>query len=1092
VSERDQDIFDEAAEIEDGPLRRAFLDRACAGDAELRRRVEVLLEAHSAASGSDGFLGGKDGSTVRLPADREEPILVGRYRLLQKLGEGGCGLVFMAEQAEPVRRRVALKIIKPGMDTRQVLARFEAERQALAMMDHPNIARVLDAGATDAGRPYFVMELVRGIPITDYCERNRLNVTQRLRLFITVCQAVQHAHLKGIIHRDIKPTNILVTSDDGRPMAKVIDFGVAKATTDIQLTDKTLFTRFEMFVGTPAYMSPEQADFNAQGVDTRTDVYSLGVLLYELLTGKPPFDSRTLTGAGVDEMRRIIREVDPPRPGVRIRTTEERVAGGAEAGSRTDFVRGTFSADLDWIAMKALEKDRTRRYETASALALDVQRFLDNEPIMARPPGLGYVVGKWARRHRAAFGAAAAIAIMLVLGSVISGWLAWRAIRAEHHQRELRIQADALKNEAMARAYAADMKAASMAFDEGNRGQAKSLLDRHRPEPGEPDPRGIEWHLLNSRTTGDEVASFDQTGINVGLAMGPGGKWIAAVSKYGSVRVWDVQTGKLLQEFPSQTRGETRRNLAVSPDGKYLAHLGDDRIWLRRTDDWNVVCEYPAKAALVAFTPEGQLTWAEGGRLHFMDPTTTNIVASLDRFPTDPGSMISFSDEGKYFLLRDAEHAGVLVERATGRILQRIQQARYACAVLSPDGHRIATGGGDGRLALWDAKTGSLLAETQAHPSWLMDLSFSRDSTRIATGGGDQLIRIWDATGEKPLQRELGHRIGHWNEVWTVAYTDDGRIVSGGKDSKVKIWDATTPPARVREIPNPKAGLQNGYSVAGDWLCARLPDRMLFHRVPDGSFLGEWVLPKDCRTNFAEWRRGDEVWFTMTNGGVAVHRLPDGARRKVIQIPDLVAQAMGGVTRDDRIMAVQIAGTQDVALVDLEKGRTLRQLPDFAMTGGAPLRNRVAFSPDSRKVAFTVSGLRVRICDLADGRMLQELEGFSWHLYCLLWSEDGKTLFTSSWDGSVMVWDVEARKRRLPILRGHFSGVPSLSLSPDGRTLVTHGADATVRFWNVATGTEVLALKNADAYWGCPISPDGRSLAWRRFSDKVLQIENIR
>jgi eukaryotic-like serine/threonine-protein kinase len=1092
VSGRDAEIFDEAVEIEDIPLRRAFLDRACQDDAALRRRVEALLEAHAAASGSEGFLGGKDGSTVRIPADREEPIRVGRYRLLQKIGEGGCGLVFMAEQTEPVRRRVALKIIKPGMDTRQVLARFEAERQALAMMDHPNIARVLDAGATDAGRPYFVMELVRGVPITDYCERNRLNVTQRLRLFITVCQAVQHAHLKGIIHRDIKPSNILVTSDDGRPMAKVIDFGVAKATTDIQLTDKTLFTRFEMFVGTPAYMSPEQAEFNAHGVDTRTDVYSLGVLLYELLTGQPPFDNRTLTGAGVDEMRRIIREVDPPRPGVRIRTTEERAVGGVSAGVVPDLSRGTFSADLDWIAMKALEKDRTRRYETASALAQDVQRFLDNEPVMARPPGLLYVVGKWARRHRAAFVAAAAVTLMLVLASVFSGWLAWRAIRAEHRQRELRIQADTARNEALARAYAADMKAAGIAIDEGNRGQASALLDRHHPQPGGVDIRGFEWHLLRSRATGDDHISFDHIGINSGVVMDPGGEWIAAVSKFGPLRVWDVQSGKLLQELPSLRRAEPRRSVALSRDGRLLAHLGDDRVWLRSTRDWKVLWEFSRKASVLAFTLDGLLALGSSDGLEFMDPGSTNTVAVFDSFPTDIRSILSFSDDGKLFLVRKAEGATLLVERATGKVLQRFQKELYASSVLSPDGRRIATGGQDGGLKLWDAQTGEMIAETRAHSSWLMDVAFSADSTRIMTGGGDQVIRIWDATGDKPLQRELGRRMGHWNEVWMVAFAADGRIISGGKDAKVKIWDAGTPPERVRVVPNPKAAYQNGYSAAGDWICSRLPDRLLFHRVPDGSFLGEWLVPKDCRTDFADWRRGDETWFAMTNGGVAVHRLPDGARRKTFQIPDLVAQAVAGVTRDERIMAVQVARTSDVALVDLEKGRVLRTLPDFLLMRGAPLQNRVAFSPDGRKVAFTVNGFRVRICDLADGRMLQELEGFTWHLYCLLWSEDGKTLFTSSWDGSVMVWDAETGTRRLPILRGHFSGVPSLSLSPDGRTLVTHGADSSVRFWNVATGTEVLTLTNADAYWGCPISPDGRSLVWRRNTDKALQIETVR
>ncbi len=351
---------------------------------------------------------------------------IGPYRLMEQIGEGGFGLVFVAEQLAPVRRKVAVKVIKPGMDTRDVIARFEAERQALAMMDHPNIARVLDAGATESGRPYFVMELVRGVPITDYCDKNRLTPRERLELFVVVCQAVQHAHQKGIIHRDLKPSNVMVTLHDGRPLVKVIDFGVAKALHQ-SLTEKTIYTRFAQMVGTPLYMSPEQAEMSGLDIDTRTDIYSLGVMMYELLTGTTPFDKKRVAKAAYDELIRMIREEEPPKPSTRLSQSTTSLSAIAEH-RRTEPARLSkmFRGDLDWITMKALEKDRTRRYESASGLAADVLRYLHDEPVEASPPSASYRLRKLARRHRTALVTAAAFAAFLIADAIAGTWLAFR------------------------------------------------------------------------------------------------------------------------------------------------------------------------------------------------------------------------------------------------------------------------------------------------------------------------------------------------------------------------------------------------------------------------------------------------------------------------------------------------------------------------------------------------------------------------------------------------------------------------------------------------------------------------------------------
>jgi serine/threonine protein kinase len=467
-TQREEELFDAARKMTDPATCQAYLDRACDGDSALRERIENLLVAEAEAekffaeSGSAlslraaslQFSRGTPSSNGTTPANvpGEEPAgtRIGRYKLVQKIGEGGWGVVYMAEQEEPVRRRVALKIIKLGMETRSVIARFEAERQALAMMDHPNIARVFDAGATDRGPPYFVMELVRGVKITTYCDQHQLSTRERLDLFIQVCHAIQHAHQKGIIHGDIKPSNIMVTQQDGLPVPKVIDFGISKAT-EARLTDRLLFTSYAQLIGTPAYMSPEQADMSGLDVDTRSDIYSLGVLLYELLTGKTPFDARQLLESGLDEMRRTLRETEPARPSSRLTTFQSgeltSTAGcrQAEPSRLVSLLRG----DLDWIVMKALEKDRGRRYETANGLAMDLQRHLHNEPVVARPPSRLYRFRKLVRRNRVVFVAGGAVVAALVIGTGTSTWLFLkerqahqRAVAAEQQQARLRHEAE--------------------------------------------------------------------------------------------------------------------------------------------------------------------------------------------------------------------------------------------------------------------------------------------------------------------------------------------------------------------------------------------------------------------------------------------------------------------------------------------------------------------------------------------------------------------------------------------------------------------------------------------------------------------------
>ncbi|MCX6930139.1 MAG: protein kinase, partial [Verrucomicrobia bacterium] len=546
---------------------------------------------------------------ISIPLTEKPGDKIGHYKLLEQIGEGGCGVVYMAEQTEPIRRRVAFKVIKLGMDTKQVIARFEAERQALALMDHPNIAKVLDAGATETGRPYFVMELVRGIKITDYCDQSNLTTEQRLDLFMQVCHAIQHAHQKGIIHRDIKPSNILVSLHDDVAVPKVIDFGIAKATGGQRLTDNTLFTAFEQFIGTPAYMSPEQAGMSGLDIDTRSDIYALGVLLYELLTGRTPFDAKELAQAGMDEMLRRIREAEPPKPSTRLSALqgEELTTTAQRRHTEPPKLLHQVRGDLDWVVMKCLEKNRTRRYETANGLAADLQRHLNNEPVVARPPSQMYRLQKLVRRNKLAFAAVTAVVAALVLGL---GFATWSSIR----EYKMRQRAEIAEKKATDEAARADRKAAE---EKAQRQRAEDaateakmalstsdFLQACRFVAEDKDHDAVAYlvaslranlandaavtrlaTLLTCRTWLRPTLNFKHAEMVSSAQFSPDGKRVLTVST-NVARVWDAQTGQPLTEPLKHTRAVN--SAQFSPDGKRIVTASGDindgaRVWDAQT-----------------------------------------------------------------------------------------------------------------------------------------------------------------------------------------------------------------------------------------------------------------------------------------------------------------------------------------------------------------------------------------------------------------------------------------------------------------------------------------------------------------------------
>jgi serine/threonine protein kinase len=647
----EETIFEQALEIGSEPAREEFLHRACGGNTAMRHRLQGLLRAHDRAGkfleharpaeAATGVTPAAAPTTVSLPLTEKPGERIGRYKLLQKIGEGGCGVVYMAEQEEPVRRRVALKIIKLGMDTRSVIARFEVERQALALMDHPNIAKIFDGGMTEtavcsagcqpavspisnrqtrespdhplesgnapqagspaipqtgstgslryelsAGRPYFVMELVRGVKITEYCDEKKLTTHERLELFMQVCRAVQHAHQKGIIHRDLKPSNILVSVNDGVAVPKVIDFGIAKATTGEPLTDKTVFTAFEQFIGTPAYMSPEQALVTSLDIDTRSDIYSLGVLLYELLTGQTPFDPKELLQSGLDEMRCTIREQEPQRPSTRLSTLP------AEALSTTAQRRGLdapklvsqLRGDLDWIVMKCLEKDRARRYETANGLARDIERHLNNEPVLARPPTKAYRLQKMVRRNRVVVTALCAVLSALLIGFGVATWMFIKERQATRRATVNEGRAEAAAIHSRTTLANSDFQQAIRLISDGNRTEALAYLVRSlslHPERDAALTRLISLLTYHSWPIPTLILKHEGP-INT-AQFSSDGKWLVTASEDHSARVWDAATGQSMVEL---RHGDTVTRARFSLDGTRIVTSSWDRtarVWDARS-----------------------------------------------------------------------------------------------------------------------------------------------------------------------------------------------------------------------------------------------------------------------------------------------------------------------------------------------------------------------------------------------------------------------------------------------------------------------------------------------------------------------------
>jgi eukaryotic-like serine/threonine-protein kinase len=1118
---RTKELFVAALEHEDGMARQAFLDRECTDDIELRKRLDVLLQAHDAPASvlSRPFaeimpetLGPLPTAPMPRPSEASGLVFAGRYKLIEEIGTGGMGTVWMAQQQEPVKRLVALKLIKPGMDSSAVLARFEAERQALALMDHVNIAKVLDAGAAETGRPYFVMDLVRGAPITTYCDEHQLTPRQRLELFIPVCRAVQHAHQKGIIHRDLKPSNVLVALYDGKPVPKVIDFGVAKAAGQ-SLTERTLVTGFGNIVGTLEYMSPEQAELNQLDIDTRSDIYSLGVLLYELLTGSPPFCRKELNKTGMLEMLRVIRQQEPSKPSTRLSTAEGLPILAAKRGTEPAKLTKLLRGELDWIVMKALEKERGRRYETANGLAQDLSRYLADEPVQACPPSAAYRLRKFVRRNKGPATAAALVLMALVAGIIGTTWGMLRATDAEAaamsetNQKEIALlDKEAALADAKEKLLLALVDRARAARTSGRVGQRYEALKAIRAAAQirvTPELRteAIAVLVLPDVEVAQEWEGWtdESVGVNFDGAM----ERYARLDKRGGVTVCrrHAEREEILTRLPPHGKPQFGGPW-MSPDGRFVAFahswidagiFGGVGVWKLDGNSPTMLLDEPAGVceSALAFHPSGrQLAVGHadksvsvydlptGRRLH-------HLVVSAS-----PHALAFHQSERR--LAVAAGNAVWLFDTDTGRELATLRHAsaRTRSVAWRPDGRRVAAGCNDGTIHVWDIETGAEVMAPWHHGDAGLRIAFNPAGDRLVSVGWGQQTWLWDAAAGQPLLKMPGN-IG-------LQFNREGDLVGYSiRGNRLQLWQV----ACGREMGTLRGWTETGQRTIrapvvhgdGQTVAAASDGALHFFDLGAREQLASVRMPHhqtDAPLFFHAPRRssgpkgaGAEAvpggWVTGGLSGLLLWPTrADPARPGSLSIgppqpldPDLQSRFTEGASASSDGRVVAAPDGRFVTVVHREQpGRRLKLGPQFDV-------RFTAVSPDGR---WVVTGSHwedgrsnsSRVWDATSGQQIHELALVGSTM--AEFSPDSRWLMTRTWGAArdSRLWEAGTWRE---VWRSDWG---TFAFSPDSQLLAIGDVFGAVRLLETATGREVARLTGSEPMTYQPecFTPDGTRL----------------